>query len=53
MKYIKIYSIKNVIYCYECESDYALSAYQCPDGLYVVYCKKCIKYKEHLKHLRV
>lgn len=38
--------------CYECNSEYGLLLFGCPDGLNVCYCKKCVINNPKLHHLR-
>ena len=38
--------------CYECGSKYRLFLFNCPDGLSVCYCKKCIINTPKLHYLR-
>ncbi len=38
--------------CYECGKNRGLFLFKCPEGLYVIYCKKCIIQNPKLSHLR-
>lgn len=45
--------INGEIRCYECgKEQHQMRGYQCPDGLYVAYCRTCIVTSDKLKHLR-